>query len=86
VEGDERTATPSTATTEAKPGPSLASPAPSAPPKLSQPLKRSRSKKNIPSMMPAFDDSDKEDKHVSFVHSDENPKSKRGHKPAPSGR
>ncbi|KAJ5610813.1 hypothetical protein N7510_007532 [Penicillium lagena] len=86
VEGDERTATPSTATTEAKPGPSLASPAPSAPPKLSKPLKRSRSKKNIPSMMPAFDDSDKEDKHVSFVHSDENPKSKRGPKPAPSGR
>ncbi|KAJ6140863.1 hypothetical protein N7497_011756 [Penicillium chrysogenum] len=64
VEDDERAAAPS-ATAEAKPGPSLASPAPQSGPPLSQPLKRSRSKK-ISSIVP-FGDND--DQHVGYIHS-----------------
>lgn len=60
VEDDERAAAP--ATTEAKPGPSLASPAPNPGPPV-QPLKRSRSKK-ISSM--AFDED-----RVGYVHTDQ---------------
>lgn len=64
VEDDERAAAPS-ATAEAKPGPSLASPAPQSGPPLSQPLKRSRSKK-ISSIVPF---SDNDDQHVGYPYS-----------------
>ncbi|KAJ5420199.1 hypothetical protein N7465_002718 [Penicillium sp. CMV-2018d] len=64
VEDDERAAAPSAAA-EAKPGPSLASPAPQSGPPLSQPLKRSRSKK-ISSIVPF---SDNDDQHVSYPYS-----------------
>jgi ADA HAT complex component 1 len=72
VEDDERAAA-APAAAEAKPGPSLASPAPQSATPLSQPLKRSRSKKM--GMVP-FGESD--DAHhgrtrVGFVHSTENP-------------
>ncbi|KAJ5859751.1 hypothetical protein N7534_005028 [Penicillium rubens] len=86
VEDDERAAAPS-ATAEAKPGPSLASPAPQSGPPLSQPLKRSRSKK-ISSIVP-FGDND--DQHVGYIHSpsaDNAAKAKRAaeRKPNPSKR
>ncbi|OQE06597.1 hypothetical protein PENVUL_c017G07367 [Penicillium vulpinum] len=64
VEDDERAAAPSAAA-EAKPGPSLASPAPQPGPPLSQPLKRSRSKK-ISSIVPFSDD---DNQHVGYLHS-----------------
>jgi ADA HAT complex component 1 len=64
VEDDERAAAPSAAA-EAKPGPSLASPAPQSGPPLSQPLKRGRSNK-ISSMVPF---SDNDDQHVGFFRS-----------------
>ncbi|KAJ5185899.1 hypothetical protein N7491_006230 [Penicillium cf. griseofulvum] len=64
VEDDERAAAPSAAA-EAKPGPSLASPAPQSGPPLSQPLKRGRSNK-ISSIVPF---SDNDDQHVGFLHS-----------------
>ncbi|CAI7583495.1 unnamed protein product [Penicillium glandicola] len=84
VEDDERAAAPSAAA-EAKPGPSLASPAPQPGPTLSQPLKRSRSKK-ISSIVP-FSDTD--DQRVGYLHSAENAaKAKRAaeRKPNPSNR
>lgn len=84
VEDDERAAAPSAAA-EAKPGPSLASPAPQTGPPLSQPLKRSRSKK-ISSIVPF---SDNDDQHVGYLNSSaDNAKTKCAaeRKPNPSKR
>lgn len=84
VEDDERTAAPSTAAAEAKPGPSLSGPGPRPAPTLSKPLKRSRPKK-ISSIVPSFND-DKDDKRVSFVRPPTKRKRGTGRKPAPSHR
>ncbi|OQD84611.1 hypothetical protein PENANT_c012G00448 [Penicillium antarcticum] len=72
VEDDERAAA-APAAAEAKPGPSLASPAPQSATPLSQPLKRSRSKKM--GMVPFGESDDARQNHtrVGFVHSTENP-------------
>lgn len=74
VEDDERAAA-APAAAEAKPGPSLASPAPQSATPLSQPLKRSRSKKM--GMVPFGESDDAHHGHtrtrVGFGHSTENP-------------
>jgi ADA HAT complex component 1 len=72
VEDDERAAA-APAAAEAKPGPSLASPAPQSATTLSQPLKRSRSKKM--GMVPFGESDDAHHNHtrVGYVHSTENP-------------
>lgn len=85
VEDDERAGAPSSATTEAKPGPSLTNPGPQATPTLSKPLKQSRSKKM--SVVPTFGDRRRDEEQVSFVHpSSEEAKLKRsnGQKPPQS--
>ncbi|KAJ5159099.1 uncharacterized protein N7500_008750 [Penicillium coprophilum] len=64
VEDDDRAAVPS-ATAEAKPGPSLTSPAPQSGPPLPQPLKRGRPNK-ISSIVPP---SDNDEQHMSYLHS-----------------
>ncbi|KAJ5761981.1 uncharacterized protein N7511_005363 [Penicillium nucicola] len=71
VEDDDRAAAPAAA--EAKPGPSLASPAPQSATPLSQPLKRSRSKKMGRVPFGESDDARQNHARVSFVHSTENP-------------